>query len=236
MDLLKKQLILKTRFILIHLCHCSMHKIVDPIKNGPYKHFDHNFVVELLVVDQYSGYKSMHQKRLWSVTCRQWLWKKKGVTDLLITPFEFLTRWFGKEMQEKSRLIILDTSWSKAIGIHPQSTHSMVQGLFVCLLYYWDFEGLFDLTLMIRTLPPTPLHTLQFSPIKIYCLSKSFFSFFNRYDLELHLVHYSSQGGVAVSAIVYKYGRPDRFLSRVLWCLSVACKYGRPRTSRKVRF
>lgn len=31
MDLLKKQLILKTRFILIHLCHCSMHKIVDPI-------------------------------------------------------------------------------------------------------------------------------------------------------------------------------------------------------------
>ncbi|KAI5583792.1 hypothetical protein BDE02_06G039500 [Populus trichocarpa] len=37
----------------------------------------------------------------------------------------------------------------------------------------------------------------------------------SRYDLELHLVHYSSQGGVAVSAIVYKYGRPDRFLSRL---------------------
>ncbi|KAJ6425929.1 CARBONIC ANHYDRASE [Salix purpurea] len=38
----------------------------------------------------------------------------------------------------------------------------------------------------------------------------------SRHDLELHLVHYSSQGGIAVVAIVYKFGRPDRFLSKLL--------------------
>lgn len=36
-----------------------------------------------------------------------------------------------------------------------------------------------------------------------------------RYGLELHIVHLSSKGDIAVIAIVYKYGQPDRFLSRV---------------------
>lgn len=35
----------------------------------------------------------------------------------------------------------------------------------------------------------------------------------SRYDLELHMVHSSSSGEIAVVGIVYKYGHPDRFLS-----------------------
>ncbi|KAJ6700034.1 CARBONIC ANHYDRASE [Salix purpurea] len=37
----------------------------------------------------------------------------------------------------------------------------------------------------------------------------------SRHVMELHLVHYSSQGGIAVAAIVYEYGRPDHFLSKL---------------------
>ncbi|KAK4852027.1 hypothetical protein QYF36_020497 [Acer negundo] len=37
-----------------------------------------------------------------------------------------------------------------------------------------------------------------------------------RYELELHAVHKSASGNLAVIAIVYKYGHPDGFLSRVL--------------------
>ncbi|XVF75744.1 hypothetical protein PTKIN_Ptkin13bG0211700 [Pterospermum kingtungense] len=36
-----------------------------------------------------------------------------------------------------------------------------------------------------------------------------------RYDLELHIVHLSAYKEIAVISIVYKYGRPDRFLSRL---------------------
>ncbi|KAE8690422.1 hypothetical protein F3Y22_tig00110895pilonHSYRG00365 [Hibiscus syriacus] len=36
-----------------------------------------------------------------------------------------------------------------------------------------------------------------------------------RYALELHMVHKSDHGEMAVTAVVYKYGRPDPFLSRV---------------------
>ncbi|CAI0374848.1 unnamed protein product [Linum tenue] len=36
-----------------------------------------------------------------------------------------------------------------------------------------------------------------------------------RYELELHLVHKCSQGNLAVVSIVYKYGRPDRMLSKL---------------------
>ncbi|CAI0439807.1 unnamed protein product [Linum tenue] len=36
----------------------------------------------------------------------------------------------------------------------------------------------------------------------------------SRYELELHLVHKCSQGNLAVVAIVYKYGRPDRMLTK----------------------
>ncbi|KAK8584574.1 hypothetical protein V6N13_138532 [Hibiscus sabdariffa] len=36
-----------------------------------------------------------------------------------------------------------------------------------------------------------------------------------RYDLELHLVHESADGKVAVVGIMYKIGRPDSFLSSV---------------------
>lgn len=38
---------------------------------------------------------------------------------------------------------------------------------------------------------------------------------FCRYDLELHAVHLSSHGEVAVIAIVYKYGRADPLLTKV---------------------
>ncbi|KAK1576320.1 hypothetical protein Q3G72_012884 [Acer saccharum] len=38
----------------------------------------------------------------------------------------------------------------------------------------------------------------------------------SRYELELHAVHKSACGKLAVIAIVYKYGHPDSFLSRVL--------------------
>ncbi|CAI0374796.1 unnamed protein product [Linum tenue] len=38
----------------------------------------------------------------------------------------------------------------------------------------------------------------------------------SRYELELHVVHSSSNGGTAVIGIVYKYGKPDPFLSKVL--------------------
>ncbi|KAL4308650.1 hypothetical protein GQ457_01G012400 [Hibiscus cannabinus] len=36
-----------------------------------------------------------------------------------------------------------------------------------------------------------------------------------RYQLELHIVHQSGRGELAVVAIVYKYGRPDFFLTRL---------------------
>lgn len=36
-----------------------------------------------------------------------------------------------------------------------------------------------------------------------------------RFDLEIHLVHQSSDKKTAAIAILYKYGHPDRFLSRV---------------------
>uniref|UniRef100_A0A2N9F834 carbonic anhydrase n=1 Tax=Fagus sylvatica TaxID=28930 RepID=A0A2N9F834_FAGSY len=37
----------------------------------------------------------------------------------------------------------------------------------------------------------------------------------SRYDLELHIVHLTSSGKIAVVGIVYKYGRPDPFLSKL---------------------
>ncbi|KAJ8756335.1 hypothetical protein K2173_025147 [Erythroxylum novogranatense] len=37
----------------------------------------------------------------------------------------------------------------------------------------------------------------------------------SRYALELHVVHKSSQGGIAVVGITYKYGHPDRFLQKL---------------------
>ncbi|KAK4762181.1 hypothetical protein SAY87_030065 [Trapa incisa] len=36
------------------------------------------------------------------------------------------------------------------------------------------------------------------------------------YNLELHIVHSSPQGKIAVIGIVYKYGRPDRFLKKLI--------------------
>ncbi|KAJ4706332.1 Alpha carbonic anhydrase [Melia azedarach] len=38
----------------------------------------------------------------------------------------------------------------------------------------------------------------------------------SRHDLELHIVHETSDGKTAVIAILYKYGRPDSFLSKLL--------------------
>lgn len=47
-----------------------------------------------------------------------------------------------------------------------------------------------------------------------------FFFFFieliGRYDLELHIIHLNSKAEIAVTAIVYKYGQPDPFLTMVL--------------------
>ncbi|KAG2683537.1 hypothetical protein I3760_10G035000 [Carya illinoinensis] len=37
----------------------------------------------------------------------------------------------------------------------------------------------------------------------------------SRYELELHIIHLSSSGEIAVVGIVYKYGHPDPFLSEV---------------------
>ncbi|GMN55417.1 hypothetical protein TIFTF001_024535 [Ficus carica] len=37
----------------------------------------------------------------------------------------------------------------------------------------------------------------------------------SRFDLELHMVHLSSSGEIAVIAITYKYGHPDPFLTKV---------------------
>ncbi|XP_059668386.1 alpha carbonic anhydrase 4-like [Cornus florida] len=37
-----------------------------------------------------------------------------------------------------------------------------------------------------------------------------------RYNLEQHIVHLSSNGGIAVVGITYKYGRPDPFLAKLL--------------------
>jgi hypothetical protein len=54
---------------------------------------------------------------------------------------------------------------------------------------------------------------------KILSLSSVF-----RYDLELHVVHKSSSGKLAVVGIVYKYGHPDPFLTKVFkWLLSLIC-------------
>ncbi|XP_015898085.2 alpha carbonic anhydrase 4-like isoform X2 [Ziziphus jujuba] len=38
----------------------------------------------------------------------------------------------------------------------------------------------------------------------------------SRYDLELHVIHLNSKGEVAVTGIVYKYGQPDPFLTKLL--------------------
>ncbi|OWM78930.1 hypothetical protein CDL15_Pgr003101 [Punica granatum] len=42
----------------------------------------------------------------------------------------------------------------------------------------------------------------------------------SRYNLELHIVHESSDGKVAVIGILYKYGRPDRFLTKLFHHIS----------------
>ncbi|KAK9124123.1 hypothetical protein Sjap_013725 [Stephania japonica] len=44
-----------------------------------------------------------------------------------------------------------------------------------------------------------------------------------RFDLEAHLVHTSANGGVAVVSIMYAYGRPDSFLSKLekhIWSIA----------------
>ncbi|KAL6987200.1 carbonic anhydrase, partial [Sarracenia purpurea var. burkii] len=41
-----------------------------------------------------------------------------------------------------------------------------------------------------------------------------------RYHLELHIVHLSSNGTIAVVGIIYKYGRPDPFLAKVIGYIS----------------
>ncbi|KAJ4970122.1 hypothetical protein NE237_003221 [Protea cynaroides] len=38
----------------------------------------------------------------------------------------------------------------------------------------------------------------------------------SRYNLELHMVHYSDSGQIAVIGITYKYGRHDHFLSKLV--------------------
>jgi carbonic anhydrase len=37
-----------------------------------------------------------------------------------------------------------------------------------------------------------------------------------RFDLEVHLVHDSPNGSIAVIGILYKIGKPDPFLTRVI--------------------
>ncbi|KAH8506595.1 hypothetical protein H0E87_013414, partial [Populus deltoides] len=37
---------------------------------------------------------------------------------------------------------------------------------------------------------------------------------FKKYDLELHIVHVNSLGETAVVGVLYKYGKPDPFLSK----------------------
>lgn len=39
--------------------------------------------------------------------------------------------------------------------------------------------------------------------------------FFFRYKLELHMVHESIKGEIAVVGVMYNYGRPDPFLAEV---------------------
>ncbi|XP_048138316.1 alpha carbonic anhydrase 4-like isoform X2 [Rhodamnia argentea] len=46
----------------------------------------------------------------------------------------------------------------------------------------------------------------------------------SRYDLELHIIHLSSRGEIAVIGIVYKYGRPDPFLTKLLEHIKVVRK------------
>ncbi|WCJ33420.1 alpha carbonic anhydrase 4 [Euphorbia peplus] len=46
----------------------------------------------------------------------------------------------------------------------------------------------------------------------------------SRYQMELHMVHNSSKGDIAVVGIVYKYGRPDPFLSKLLHHVKEATK------------
>ncbi|XAR68476.1 Carbonate dehydratase [Bertholletia excelsa] len=45
-----------------------------------------------------------------------------------------------------------------------------------------------------------------------------------RYRLELHIVHVSTSGNIAVIAITYKYGRPDPFLEKVVGHISTVTK------------
>lgn len=40
--------------------------------------------------------------------------------------------------------------------------------------------------------------------------------FFGRYNMELHIVHKSFRGDIAVVGILYKLGRPDPFLAQVI--------------------
>ncbi|XP_031474283.2 alpha carbonic anhydrase 7-like isoform X1 [Nymphaea colorata] len=42
----------------------------------------------------------------------------------------------------------------------------------------------------------------------------------SRYQLELHMVHESREGGVAVVGILYKLGRPDSFLAKLMHAIS----------------
>ncbi|XP_056171353.1 alpha carbonic anhydrase 4-like [Syzygium oleosum] len=48
----------------------------------------------------------------------------------------------------------------------------------------------------------------------------------SRYDLELHVIHLSSHGEIAVIGIVYTYGRPDPFLTKLLEHIRAVGKKG----------
>lgn len=112
-------------------------------------------------------------------------------------------------------------NWCRVTGIHLQNTQSMELGytllpfsismlIYICNVFFSSYHQETNISWF--------KDDLNYSCIILY----------SRYDAEVHFVHESSDGKLAVIAILFKYGSPDPFLSevfevtvwvRVLYCL-----------------
>lgn len=119
------------------------------------------------------------------------------------------------------------TNFCSVTGIRHPSTHSTDRGTEdLSLLFAQDtsssrsngMRALFARFLSLQYARITLNKTGFFPPSTDERCRNSFC----RYDLELHVIHLSSHGEIAVIGIVYTYGRPDPFLTKVQRLLYLA--------------
>lgn len=120
-------------------------------------------------------------------------------------------RWDGKKMQEKLSSMGLTLNCYSVIGILLPNTPSMEQGFLTVLPNKFPFFPHSEI-----------FSTFYHSKIIVHTICHgSFHLNFCRYKLELHVIHLSSNGSIAVIGITYKYGHPDPFLAKVMRSVSL---------------